>query len=155
MNEKYFGLKGDILEAYQDDISVGSDTPEKRIEDLRKTLKRTKEANLRIRLQKCAFGRSIAKFLGHVVTFGKIVPGDEHRNTIANFREPRSGTDLLRFLGILNFFGEFIEDSARRMKPLYDVLSVSGWNKKKKKRDRVYTSEWHIRWGSDQRKAFE
>jgi hypothetical protein len=48
MNEKYLGLKGETLEAYQDDISVGSDTPEKHVEDLRKTLKRTKEANLRM-----------------------------------------------------------------------------------------------------------
>jgi hypothetical protein len=137
VNDKYQGLKGDILEAYQDDISVGSETAGKHVEDVRRTLQRTREANLRTKLQKCVFGKVRVTVLGHLVSLGEILPGEEHQNAMANFREPRNGTDLLRFLGVLNFFGEFIEDGTTRMAPLYDVLIGTGWNKKKKKRDRV------------------
>jgi transposase InsO family protein len=152
---KYQGLKGDLLEAYQDDISAGSETAQKHIEEVRRTLQRTKEANLRMQLQKCVFGKTKANILGHLVSFGKILPRQEHQNTIANFREPKCSADLLQFLGVLNFVGEFIGDSSSRMTPLYEVLVGTGWKKKKKKRDRVYIPHWESKWNEKPRTAFE
>jgi hypothetical protein len=64
---------------------------------------------------------------------------------MADFPEPKNGTDLLRFLGVLNCFGEFIEERVTRMAPLYDVLTGTGWNKKRKKRDRVNIPDWEAR----------
>jgi hypothetical protein len=46
------GIKGEILEAYQDDIKTGSDTPDKHVEDLRITFERTKNAKLWMKFQK-------------------------------------------------------------------------------------------------------
>jgi hypothetical protein len=122
---------------------------------LLRTLQRTRDAKLRLKLPKCVFGKTEASVLGHHVSFGKIRPGVDHQNAMEHFREPRNGTDLLRFLGVLNFFGEFIEDGARRMAPLYQVLTGTGWNKKKRKRERIRIADWESRWGDDQRRAFE
>jgi RNase H-like domain found in reverse transcriptase len=41
------------------------------------------------------------------------------------------------------------------MAPLYDVLVGTGWNKKKKRRDRVRIADWERRWGEEQKCAFE
>jgi Reverse transcriptase (RNA-dependent DNA polymerase) len=112
INEKYKGLKGEILAAYQDDLSIGSETVAKHLVDVRKVLQRTREAKLRLKLPKCAFGRREAAVLRHQVSLGKIKPGVEHQNAMARFREPTNGSELLRFLGVLNFFREFIEDGA-------------------------------------------
>jgi hypothetical protein len=54
----------------------------------------------------------------------------EHQSAMEKIQEPKHCNELLRFLGVLNFFGKFIEDGARRMAPLYDR---SSWKKKKKK----------------------
>jgi RNase H-like domain found in reverse transcriptase/Reverse transcriptase (RNA-dependent DNA polymerase) len=155
IKEKYKGIKGEILAAYQEDLNIGSETVAKHLVDVRKVLQRTRDAKLRLKLPKYAFGRSEAAVLGHQVSLGKIKPGVEHQNTMARFREPTNGSELLRFLGVLNFFGEFIEDGALRMAPLYDVLVGTGWNKKKKRRDRVRIADWERRWGEEQKCAFE
>jgi hypothetical protein len=57
VNDKYWGLKGDILEAYQDDISVGSETAEKHVDDVRRKFQWTREAKLRMKLQNALLGR--------------------------------------------------------------------------------------------------
>jgi hypothetical protein len=74
---------------------------------------------------------------------------------MGHFREPRNGTDLLRLLGVLNFFREFFEGGALRMALLYKVLAGTGWNNKKRKRERIRIEDWDNRWVEDQRRAFE
>jgi hypothetical protein len=75
INEKFEGLKGEILAAYQDDISSGSETDSDHVEGLRRTLQRTCDAKLHMKLAKFVFGRTEAPVLGHHVSFGKIRPG--------------------------------------------------------------------------------
>jgi hypothetical protein len=54
----------------------------------------------------------------------------EHQSEMEKFQEPKHCNELLRFLGVLNFFSKFLKDGARLMAPLYDG---SSWKKKKKK----------------------
>jgi transposase InsO family protein len=68
--------------------------------------------------------------------------------------EPKNGAELLRFLGVANYFGAFIEDFANRSKALYEVLSGSGFNKKKPKGREVVIPEFEKKWGPEQRKAW-
>jgi hypothetical protein len=53
----------------------------------------------------------------------------------------------MRFLGLANYFAEFVENFAVRAKPLYEVLSGVDVNKKKRKYVPVYVPEFEKRWG--------
>jgi Reverse transcriptase (RNA-dependent DNA polymerase) len=149
------GLVRAILTAYQDDLSVGSMSVEEHLADLKATLARTLEHNLRFKLEKCKFGCREVEILGHKVQRGEIRPSDPHVQAIQNFREPSNVTELLRFLGLVDFFGNHVDQLADKACPLYAVLNGTCWNKKKQRKGhKVRIADWDIRWGSVQRQAF-
>jgi hypothetical protein len=54
VNHVYDGLEGEKLQ-YFDDLAVGSNTPKLHVTDISDMLERTRQANLRLKLAKCAF----------------------------------------------------------------------------------------------------
>lgn len=144
-----------IMAAYLDDLGIGSETAADHLRDLRQVFERTRAAGLRFKLAKCLFGKRSVEILGHQVANGSIRPSNDHLAVFSRFREPRNAADLLRFIGLVGFFGEHVEGAADRLAPLYEVLVGTGWNKKKPKRRKVVVSDWEQRWGERQRLAFE
>lgn len=142
------------LAAYQDDVSVGSDTPADHIDDLRVTLELTLRANLRFKLAKCLFGKKEVEILGHKVSHQRILPSDRHVEAMKNFREPTNASELLRFLGCLQFFANHIPDLSDHAKDLYDMLKGTKWNKKKKKSQPIQLPNWKEKWKEPQSEAF-
>jgi hypothetical protein len=56
--------------------------------------------------------------------------------------------------GSVEVFVEFNEHCATRMAQFADVLTGTGWNKKKE-RDWVYIPDWDARWGEEHKYVFE
>ncbi len=56
------------------------------------------------------FGTPEAIVLGHMVDKNGVRPSEEHVKAIRDLKEPTNGAELLRFLGLMNFFADFIED---------------------------------------------
>eukprot|EP00171_Calliarthron_tuberculosum_P011706 IDg11706t1 len=154
VNDILSDLKGNCVWCYMDDASVGSNTPEEHIQELELVLNRLDEAGAKLKLSKCEFGTKTATVLGHTVTPDGIKPSNSHVQAINDLQEPKNGAELLRFLGLMNFFADFIEDFANRAKPLYELLEGSGFNKKKAKSKPVVIKEFEKKWGSDQAKAW-
>jgi len=150
----YGESKGTTLQAYLDDLAVGSDTPAQHVADVRDVLNRTRKANLRLKLSKCAFGRNEVEVLGHKVSHGRVQPNDRHRDCLRDFAEPTNVTELLRFLGLLQFFASHIDRLAEMARPLYHVLGGTGWNEKKPRKRVIELPDWNDRWGDAQREAF-
>jgi hypothetical protein len=69
VNNVCVGLKGTIMQAYFDDLAVGADTPKQHVVDVRRVLERTRDANLKLKLDKCTFGKTEVELLGHKVRF--------------------------------------------------------------------------------------
>jgi RNase H-like domain found in reverse transcriptase len=63
-------------------------------------------------------------------------------------------TELLRFLGCVQFFANHIDHCADKAAPLYEVLVGTAWNKKKGKKLVFTLPDWHERWGSEQISSF-
>jgi hypothetical protein len=142
MNKIYDGLKGESLQAYLDDVLVGSNSVVYHVRDVREMLKRTRDANLRLKFSKCAFGKDEVAVLGHKVSQWSVQPSDHHRECIRVFAEPTKVTELSRFLGVLQYFGNHIYDLADMAAPLYDVLTGTAWNKKKPRRKVIELQYW-------------
>jgi Reverse transcriptase (RNA-dependent DNA polymerase) len=131
VNNVYVGLKGTIMQAYLDDLAVGSDTSKQHVVDAQRALECTRDANLRLKLAKCTFGKTEVVLLGHKIRFGEVRPNDRHRDCLQRFEEPTNVTEILRFLGLVQFFGAHVDHLAELAAPLYAVLEgISGTNAK-------------------------
>jgi Reverse transcriptase (RNA-dependent DNA polymerase) len=126
-----------VMAAYLDDLAVGSDSAAEHLVDLEAGLKRTRGAGLKLKLAKCLFGKRSVELLGHRVSHGLVRPPDDHTAVFANFKEPRNASELLRFIGLMIFFGEHVESAADRLACGYGLESV-----KKLKKQKVVISDW-------------
>jgi Reverse transcriptase (RNA-dependent DNA polymerase)/RNase H-like domain found in reverse transcriptase len=88
VNHVHEELKGTKLQAYLDDLAVGSDTPKQHIADVREMLERARQGNLRLKLAKCSFEKKEVELLGHKVAHRRVEPNYQHRDCLHNFREP-------------------------------------------------------------------
>jgi Reverse transcriptase (RNA-dependent DNA polymerase) len=135
VNNVYVGLKGAIVQAYLDDLAVGSDTSKQHVVDVRRVLERTRDDILRLKLAKCTFGETEVELLVHKVWFGEERPNDRHRDCLQHFEKPTNVTELLRFLCLLQFFEAHVNHLAELAAPLYAVLEETQWHKRKRKRE--------------------
>jgi Reverse transcriptase (RNA-dependent DNA polymerase) len=67
VNNVYDGVKGKSLQANLDDLAVGSETARLHVKDVWDMLERTRRANLRLKFEKCTFGKREVELLGHKV----------------------------------------------------------------------------------------
>jgi hypothetical protein len=89
------------------------------------------------------------------VSHGLVRTSDDHTVVFVNIEEQRNASELLRFIGLVIFFGEHVESAADRLAPLYEVLVGTGWNRKKRKKQKVVVADWAERWKEPQVRAFE
>ena len=149
-------LKGRNVWASMDDGTIGSEDEEQHIRDVDEVLSLLKEANVKLKFTKCSFGHRTAEILGHKVTADGVLPSDGHVEAIQALQEPRNGTELLRFIGLVNYFADFVPDYTERARPLQELLKGSGFNRKKKYRRQLFhIPGWEWKWGDAQRNAWK
>ena len=91
------------------------------LQDLRSTLECYRRASMQLRRDKCRFGYSEIEFVWHVIT------GEGHRplprliEKIKIQERPSSLRQLKAFLGLVNYYREFLSDVAQVASPLYNL----------------------------------
>ena len=78
------GLVGEICFVYLDDIIIFSEDIEKHEQRVKQVLERLKTNGLQIKLKKCEFIKPTIKYLGHVISYGKIEKSQNLVEAIAN-----------------------------------------------------------------------
>ena len=73
-------------------------------------------------MSKCRFAMQDAKFLGHVVSKHGIRLDDDKKLEVRNLVLPDTVTKLRSFLGLVNFFADFIDHFAEKSHLLYALL---------------------------------
>lgn len=94
---------------------------------------------LRLELLKCYFGRQKVKALGHKVTQNGNLPSESHVKAVRERVKPASDTARMSFLGLINYFLQFIDHYAEMTGPLYNVLKSTEFAKKKRAGKRFLT----------------
>lgn len=132
------GLQG--VDNYIDDILVHTTSWEEHMEKLRELLRRLRRANLTARPTKCCVGYEKVEFLGHIVGQGLLQPKANKLEAIQNASQPQTKTQLRSFLGLANYYRQFIPNFAAIAVPLTDKTKKGESNQ--------------IEWGESQEKAF-
>jgi hypothetical protein len=77
---------------------------------------------------------------------GEVRPDDAHRECVSRFNEQTNATELLRFLGVLQFFSAHIYHIAEMAAPLYQILEGTKWNaKNSSKKAIIKIGDWDDR----------
>lgn len=138
--------KGCDVLAFVDDTSVGTETEEEHLKSLESILDMLLKFNVRLKLSKCHLGVRSVEVLGHLVDKNGLHPSTKHVEETPQMVDPASGNELMRFLGLMNYFSDFIDIFAETERPLYNVLIGTGSSKKRKRGQKWIIPDWDRRW---------
>lgn len=117
--------------AYLDDLLVFADDPDQHLKRLEKLLQRLERYGLRAAPSKCSFGKRELNFLGFHISAKGVKPPMEKVDAITKMPTPKTGLDLRRFLGALNFYKRFLPELSGNIRDLYAASNKRGplmWN---------------------------
>ncbi len=89
-------------------------------------LEKIREANLKLKLSKCQQFQTELKFVGHLVGRNGIRPDPQNVEKIKNAEVSKNTTELRRFLGIAQYYRQYINRYANIAGSLYDMLKEDG-----------------------------
>jgi len=85
-------------------------------------LKRIKSAGATFNPEKCKFGKTCLKFLGHLIDQNGIHADPDKTTAIVHISPPTTVSELRRFMGMVNQQGKF---TLRLTQPQQELLSKS------------------------------
>jgi len=125
--------------AFINDIIVGMDTKEKHEEIVAEVIRRLEENDLYVKPEKCKWKIREVGFLGVVIGPDRIKMKKEKIKGVLDWLTSKCVKDVQKFLGLVNYYCQFIQGFVSIMRPLHDLV----------KKDR----KWE--WIEKQKKAFE
>lgn len=127
------------VEVYVDDVIIKSRTQIDHVRDLRNFFERLRKYNLKLNPAKCAFGVPSGKLLGFIVSRRGIELDPSKIKSIRELPPPKTRTEVMSFLGRLNYVSRFIAQLTTTCEPIFKLL----------KKDAA------IKWTSECQNAFE
>ena len=120
-NESIFG-DIDGVEVIFDDIIVVAADEQEHDQIMRKLLQRARDANVKFNSAKFQYKVSEVKYMGNIVSESGLKPDVEKVRAIIQMPTPQSKEELQRFLGMVNYFSEFIPNQSEITTPLRHLL---------------------------------
>ena len=115
------GLTWEVCLAYLDDLVVFSRTFHEHLERLQLVLSRLKEANLKLKPNKCSLFQTRVKFLGSIISVDGIEPDPEKAQAVAEWPRPRNLTEVRSFVALASYYRRHIQSFAEIARPLHEL----------------------------------
>ena len=110
MNKVLSGIQNRYAIAYLDDVIIFSET----FEGL-------ENSGLKLKRSKCDFFKRKVHYLGHIISAQGIEPDPEKVAVIKGLQHPKSVRDVRAFIGMANFYREFIPNFTEIAKPMTNL----------------------------------
>lgn len=131
--------KRGIVFYFFDDMYLYAETWEQLMENLVEVLRLLKQAGLTLNLKKCQFGIRLMEYIGYILGNEELRLGECKVRAIAKFSTLSEKHAVKRFIGLAEFFWQFIPKFAEIARPLTSLT----------KEDVEFV------WGSEQESAFQ
>lgn len=123
MNDIFRDYLDDFVVVYLDDILIASATRDEHEQHVRLVLNRLREHQLVAKRLKCVFFQQEILFLGHHITHNGIAISPDKGRCIQDWPTPRNAKQAQRFLGLCNYYREYVPRYAVVAKHLVDFAS--------------------------------
>jgi len=117
------GLTWQDVLVYLDDVVVLGKDFENAISNIRKTLDRFRQHNMKLKPKKCSLLRQEVEFLGRVVSRNGVSISPEKLNAVRSWPKPTDKQGVMSFLGFANYHRDHIQHYAEIVSPLYDLVN--------------------------------
>jgi len=108
--------------AFVNDVLIGTETEEGHDEIVEEVLRRLEENDLYVKPEKCAWKVQKVNFLGVVMGQGKIKMKEDKVARVLNWPVPKMVRDIRKFLGLANYYRQFVKDFVRLARPLNNLI---------------------------------
>ncbi|CAG9117875.1 unnamed protein product [Plutella xylostella] len=129
------GIEG--VSCWYDDICITGPNKATHLARLREVLHRLNSSGLRLQKDKCEFFKDSVTYLGYVIDKNGLQTCPKKVEAILKAPEPKNVTEVKRFLGVVNYYRNFIPNASAVMSPLHELLKAG--------------AAWQ--WGARQRQA--
>ena len=119
-----------------DDVIVRTESEEGHDELVAEIVKRLEENDLYVKPEKCKWKVREVEFLGGVIEPERIKMEKEKVNGVLEWPMPECVKDIQKFLGLVNYYHQFIEEFAVVARPLHDLVKKDKrweWTEKEEK----------------------
>jgi len=99
--------------AFVDDVLIGTETEEEHDAIVEEVLRRLEENDLYVKPEKCAWKVQKMNFLGVVMGQGRIEMEENKVAEVLNWSIPKTVRDVRKFLGLANYYRQFVKDFAK------------------------------------------
>jgi len=112
--------KGKVA-AFVDNVLIGTETEKGHNKIVEEVLRRLEENNLYVKPEKCTWKVQKVNFLGVVMDQGKIEMEEDKVAGVLNWPVPKTVRDVRKFLGLANYYRQFMKDFAKLARPLNNL----------------------------------
>ena len=110
--------------AYVDNILSHAILFKDHISNIRACFKNLRPNNLSLRLDKCNFGKTKIEQCGFIFSEIGMSPSSENIKKIREYPRTGNAKELKRFLGLANYYRDFMKMFAGIAEPLYELLRI-------------------------------
>lgn len=114
------GLDGTLL--FLDDILVCGVDKNQLLKRLQEVFNRLQNAGLVLKMEKCSFFQESVSYLGFVIDRNGIHKSPDKVDSILQSRVPTNVSELKSFLGMVNYYRNFIRNASSILQPLHNLL---------------------------------
>jgi len=121
--------------AFINNVIVGTESEEEHDELVEKVIKRLEENDLYMKLEKCKWKVREVGFLGVVIGPEGIKMEEEKVRGVLDWLIPKCVKDIQKFLGLANYYCQFIKGFVSIARPLHDMVKKDqkwDWTEKQK-----------------------
>ena len=118
------GLTWKTVLAYLDDVVILGNSFLEHIQNLKETLLRFRQYNLKLKPKKCVLFQKEVKFLGKIVNAEGVKTNPESIQKILDWPVPKSKKQVQQFLGLANYHRDHIKNFSEIARPLYKLTEA-------------------------------
>ena len=105
-----------------DDILVSGKNDEEHLQNLRQVLKELECSGLTLKLTKCSFMKDEVTYCGYVINKHGAKPMPGNVEAVMKAPAPTNLTELRGFLGMVNYYNNYVEGLATITEPLHELM---------------------------------
>ncbi|XP_046964488.1 uncharacterized protein K02A2.6-like [Vanessa cardui] len=107
---------------FLDDILITGKDKVEHWARLKLVFDRLKDSGLTLRKEKCEFFKNEINYLGYIIDKNGIRKSSEKVKAILEAAVPKNLKELQSFLGLINYYRNFVPNASTHLAPLYDLL---------------------------------